>query len=268
MKAVIIGAGIAGLTQGLLLRELGYKVVLCERTAQPNHRGHAFLMNEEGLKVLQPFLSKAVEPLKTQHVDLFALKRPASEDLIKIQLDDWFCLKRVDLVSYLISLFGQENIVFNCEFDRFEGTKDRIVSAWFKNGTCIEGDFFIGADGSRSAVRQALMGPTTFTPVEVKEIVGISDYTRTSEYKIFEKIQCHDKGLAFGFIPANDHQSVWFMQYDTQMEPEKDLKDPEQLKAFCFELLKDFPHEVQAVLKANDFNTSYVWNTQDFDLLP
>jgi phytoene dehydrogenase-like protein len=33
MKAVIIGAGIAGLTQGLLLRELGYEVVLCERTA-------------------------------------------------------------------------------------------------------------------------------------------------------------------------------------------------------------------------------------------
>ncbi|MFM7387944.1 MAG: DsbA family protein [Bacteroidota bacterium] len=268
MKAVIIGAGIAGLTQGLLLRELGYEVVLCERTAQPNHRGHAFLMNEEGLKVLQPFLSRAVEPLKTQHVDLFALKRPASEDLIKIQLDAWFCLKRVDLVSYLISLFGHENIVFNCEFDRFEVTKDRIVSALFKNGTRIDGDFFIGADGSRSAVRQALMGPTTFTPVEVKEIVGISDYTPASEYKIFEKIQCHNMGLAFGFIPANDHQSVWFMQYDTRMEPEMDLKDPEQLKAFCIELLKDFPQEVQEVLKANDFNTSYVWNTQDFDLLP
>ena len=268
MKVVIIGAGIAGLVQGLLLRQLGYEVVLCERSPQPNHRGHAFLMNEDGLSVLRPLIEASGKPLTCQSVDLFSLKRPSEEELIKIQLDGWYCFKRVDLVSYLISLFGEEHILFGCEFDHFVYDQHRATHAVFHHGIEVRGDLFIGADGSRSAVRKALFGPTHFTPVDVKEIVGISQYTRFSEYKIFEKIQCHDRGLAFGFIPANDHQSVWFMQFDSRLASESDLNHPEGLKAFCQDILRDFPKEVHDVLNANDFSTSYVWNTQDFDLLP
>ncbi len=40
------------------------------------------------------------------------------------------------------------------------------------------------------------------------------------------------------------------------------------MKSFCYKLLKKFPAVVTDVLEGNDFTTSYVWNTRDFDLLP
>ena len=57
MKAIIIGGGIAGLTQGLLLREQGYDIRIYERTKVLESRGHAFLMSEDGLKVYERFLN-------------------------------------------------------------------------------------------------------------------------------------------------------------------------------------------------------------------
>jgi 2-polyprenyl-6-methoxyphenol hydroxylase-like FAD-dependent oxidoreductase len=33
-------------------------------------------------------------------------------------------------------------------------------------------------------------------------------------------------------------------------------------------MLTDFPDEVRDVLDANDFSTSYIWKTRDFDTLP
>ena len=42
----------------------------------------------------------------------------------------------------------------------------------------------------------------------------------------------------------------------------------QHLRELCQNLLKDFPAEVQSVLRHNDFKTSYIWNTRDFDLLP
>ena len=268
MKAVIIGGGIAGLTQGLLLQDLGYEVVICERTPKPDHRGHAFLMSEDGLSLLQPFIDKTTQKLNTSAVDLFTLKRPSNEELIKIQLDGWHCLKRVDLIAFLISLYDEQMIRFNCEFKQFEYDSNKVSHVVFNNGHREAGDFFIGADGSRSAIRTHLFGNIAYTPIEVKEIVGISDYTKDSEYRVFEKIQCADRGLAFGFIPATEHQSVWFMQYDVAMEPNEGLGSPDEIKAFCFDALQEFPEEVKAVLYANDFSTTYIWNTRDFDLLP
>ena len=268
MKAVIIGGGIAGLTQGLLLQDLGYEVVICERTPKPDHRGHAFLMNEDGLSLLKPYIKRTLEKLKSNRIDLFSLKDPSDEELIKIKLNGWFCLKRVDLISFLISLFDPHTIKFNCEFDHFEYDHDKATAVVFKNGKKEKGDIFIGADGGASAIRTSLFGDTKYTPIEVKEIVGISSYTKSSEYQFFEKIQSSDGGLAFGFIPTTDNQSVWFMQYDVGLEPSVDLSNPTHLKSFCFDLLQDFPLEAKEVLNANDFSTSYIWNTRDFDLLP
>lgn len=57
------------------------------------------------------------------------------------------------------------------------------------------------------------------------------------------------------------------MQYDPSIS---DLTDstPEALRSFCNKLLRKFPASVKTLLDENDFSSSYVWNTRDFDLLP
>ena len=268
MRIAIIGGGIAGLTQGIFLRKHGFDVTVYERTPGPESRGHAFLMSQDGIELLESLNDSTDRVLARQKVDLFSLKRPDSEELIKIPLNEWNCLKRVELIQYLTSFYTEENLKFGHEFADFVYSENgAATSVVFTNGTTARADVFIAADGSRSAIREHLFGPTNYSPIQVKEIVGISQYSPTSAYKTFQKIQCADKGLAFGFIPATDNECVWFMQYDVRLENKYTINKPEDLKAFCFSILADFPNEVKEVLNNNDFSTSYTWNTRDFDLL-
>ena len=268
MKIVIIGGGIAGLSQGILLKNKGFDVTVYERTEEVQTRGHAFLMNGEGLNYLKSFSENKKHEIQSKKVDLFSLKRPNNDELIKIILDDWYCIKRVDLIRFLISFYDGDSLKFGYEFKGFEYNNKKATSVVFKNGKKVEGTIFIGADGSNSAVRNELFGNTTYTPIEVKEVVGISSFSRESEFSVFQKFQSQNKGISFGYIPATDNECVWFMQFNSSFEKGNVLNSPIHLKEFCFSLLQDFPSEVGDVLNGNNFLNSYIWNTRDFDVLP
>jgi len=269
LKVVIIGGGIAGLTVGILLKNKKREVVINEKVDGIFNKGHAFLMNTQGLSVLNELSDYQLIGLYKKRTDIFNLKRPNGNELINIKLEPWFCIKRIDLMSYLNNLFPQEHLKGGRYFSHFIYENDLAVAAVFRNGEVEYGDLFIGADGSLSEVRKSIFGETNFTPVEVKEIVGISKKNIASfdEMTVFQKIQDAEKGLSFGFIPTSNDESVWFMQYDAKLV-EKNQADTTDLKSFCYKTLENFPKEVTEVLDANNFESTYIWNTRDFDLLP
>lgn len=270
MKVVIIGGGIAGLTMGLLLRKENWEVVINERSSSMVNQGHAFLMSEDGLSILNAFTDAQNHELQKQNVNLFSLKRPDGDEEIRIKLDGWHCMKRVDLIAYLNSFFTAETLKMGRVFSHFLFENKLAIAAVFQNGDIEYGDLFIGADGSNSKVRESLFGKVHFTPIAVHEIVGISKKRAITdpEKVLFQKYQSKTKGLSFGFIPASCDESVWFMQYDVTLATGKEGDSPETLRNFCFEMLQEFPDEVRNVLEANDFNSTYIWKTRDFDTLP
>ncbi|MCW2118641.1 DsbA family protein [Flavobacterium sp. 7A] len=270
MKAVILGGGIAGMTMALLLRKENWQVIINERAASMLNQGHAFLMSADGLSILAEFSKEQTCTLHKQNVNLFSLKRPNGDEEIRIKLDGWHCMKRVELISYLYSFFTNETLKMGRVFSHFLYENNKASAAVFENGEIEYGDLFIGADGSNSKVREALFGKVTFTPVEVNEIVGISKKRAIDdpEKVVFQKYQSKIKGLAFGFIPASCDESVWFMQYDVKLATGHEGQSPEALKEFCYKMLEEFPDEVRAVLDVNDFATSYIWKTRDFNTLP
>ena len=269
MKVVILGGGIAGLTAGILLKNKNWEVVINEKVDGVFSRGHAFLMNSQGLSVLNELSDSSSMGLNKKRIDIFSLKRPNGNELIKIKLDPWFCIKRIDLMSYLKNHFPQENLKGGRQFSHFIYEKNKATAAVFANGEVEYGDLFIGADGSNSEVRKTIFGETNYTPIEVKEIVGVSKKRIDSidEMTIFQKIQDEEKGLSFGFIPTFNDESVWFIQYDSKFV-EKNQSDSKDLKSFCYSMLEKFPREVKEVLDENDFKSTYIWNTRDFNLLP
>ncbi len=269
MKVVIIGGGIAGLSMGISLLKKNTDVVICERHIGINAKGHAFLMHDDGLSLLQAQDGPNDPPLAAKRVKEFSLRRPNNTELKHLKLDHWHCVKRADLIYHLSSLFPADLLKKGREFSHFEYEGDKAVAAVFKNGEKESGDIFIGADGGNSKVRNELFGAVDFTPVEVREVVGIAKNEQLAAlYKnTFTKFQDRTKGLAFGFIPTSNSEFVWFMQYDTSISDISNY-EPEDIKAFCFELMDEFPEVVKQVLSSNDFSLSYVWDTRDFDLLP
>jgi 2-polyprenyl-6-methoxyphenol hydroxylase-like FAD-dependent oxidoreductase/predicted DsbA family dithiol-disulfide isomerase len=269
MKVVIIGGGIAGLTFGRFLLKKNIDVVINERAVGAPILGHAFLMHTDGLSILKELGEGSKSYLPGKKVQAFCLKRPDGKDIKRLQLDTWMCLKRKDLISFLLSLIPPSKIKGGRAFSHFIYENEKIVAAAFLNGEVEYGDLFVGADGGNSKVRELIQGKVQLSAVEVKEVVGICYNNNIApEYSnFFTKFQKKECGLAFGIIPTAPNEYVWFLQFDPRIRdvPEASAED---LKVFCKAMMADFPQVVQDVLDSNDFFSTYVWNTRDFDLLP
>lgn len=270
MKVVVIGGGVAGLTLGCLLNKANVEVVIFEKQLEPTSRGHAFLMHIDGWSILEELTPcPQTMPLPGEEIAAFCLKNQDGKALKKQKLNLWRCIKRKDLMAFFYKIFPSQQIKWGRSFSHFIYENGKVIAAQFTNGEIEYGDVFVGADGSNSAVREAIFGKVNFTPVEVKEVVGIcrNDALATSHQNMFTKYQSDVKGLSFGMIPVSGNEFVWFMQYNCK---ENDCNNctPEELKAFCNYMLADFPPVVSTLLESNDFSTSYIWNTRDFGVLP
>ncbi len=269
MKVVIIGGGIAGLTLGALLHEKNIEFVINERNVGSPSHGHAFLMHTDGLAILNELSADNQIRLPGNNVDTYSLNRPDGQEIKRVPLNSWKCIRRQDMLFFLTSLLPVNCVKTGRQFSHFNYDKGKAIEAVFENGETEQGDLFIGADGSHSKVRQTLFGNTRYSATTVKEFVGISPITASVQYNptVFNKYQCRDRGLSFGYIPVSMHQMVWFMQYNS-LEQDIDTYTPEAIKAFCKAQFEGFPQEVHHILQANDFSTTYLWKTTDFDLLP
>ena len=269
-KTVIIGGGVAGLSLAIALRKKGHEVVVCEREERSHSNGHAFLIHPEAMRVLEGIVeTDPYHLMPGRKIDQLFLKNSDDVLLEEVSLEGWICMKRCEAMAALANQLPDGVIQYGCQFSHFVVQNDVVVSAAFKNGEVVKGDVFIGADGSKSAVRSALFGPTNYTPVLVKEILGTinnkSLFDRHPNH--FTKYLSTDKGLAIGFIPCNDNELIWFLQFDVSL-CKGELNSADQIADFCKSILSQFPEEVQEIMKCKSVVANYVWNTTDFDLLP
>lgn len=277
MKVVILGGGIAGLCMGIYLHQNNIEVSVNERHVYAAAGGHAFLMHHDGIAVLKELIADHLCDIPGCVVDTFIYKDPLGTVVSEQYLEDWHCFKRTGLLACLRSLLPAEKLIDNRMFSHFIYEQEHIVAAAFVNGEVEYGDVFIGADGANSVVRKQTLGAVNFEPGRVKEVVGIAQHPEIAKtfHQRFTKFQHKDKGLSFGLIPTSVTEVVWFMQYDPtagdvpEGAEQREAADyPELIRQLCLNNLNDFPDEVKAILAVNDFSTSYIWNTRDFDVLP
>lgn len=269
MRIVIIGGGIAGLATALYCEKYGFNYTVYERFSAYNNKGHAFLMHQDGVSILNELFKGDVE-LPGNFVSRFHLLEPSGKLQSNTSIGLWQCVKRSDLIALLKGKIPTNKIVFGKEFSHFEETNNKVTAAVFSDGTREEGAVFVGADGANSLVRNAIMGPTNFTTTETKEVLGIAKSAPLAKkYKgTFTKYQSKTEGLAFGFIPFSETELIWFMQYDCRLTDVEFEESQLAVKDFTINKLKDFPTTVNKLLACTDFNHSYVWHTKDFDPLP
>ncbi|WP_307822020.1 FAD-dependent monooxygenase [Streptomyces coffeae] len=166
MKAIVIGAGIGGLTCAIALRRVGIEVAVYERATELRAAG-------SGLSVM----SNAVTALATLGIDLGLDKRgqvvesftildhrgrnirdlPFKEVCEQVGAPS-VCLSRSDLQEALLDAAGDCSLHLGAAATGFE-TDDTGVIVRFEDGSSAHGDILIGADGFHSAVRGRLVGP-------------------------------------------------------------------------------------------------------------
>jgi 2-polyprenyl-6-methoxyphenol hydroxylase-like FAD-dependent oxidoreductase len=153
-KALVIGGSLGGLMTGIELQHAGCDVEIFERSPRTlADRGAGIVMQAETLQMLTQRCGLAEDESGVwlhQRQYLGHDGRPESQQPLPQLMTSWGLLQRA-----FRNAFPAERYHAGCQLLDFTVEADG-VSARFANGDQLRGDLLIGADGSRSTIRQNL----------------------------------------------------------------------------------------------------------------
>jgi len=172
MKAVVVGAGIAGLIAARQLGLAGWEVEVLERSGAPRRDGYMMDFFGPGVQAaerigLGPRLAQVAYDVQAAEYVNEHGRATASIDyhqFSKLAGGGVLSLLRPDLESVALTALddvpaGRVRVRYAAEFTRAQNEPDRVRVACAGDGETIDADVLIGADGLHSAVRAAAFGP-------------------------------------------------------------------------------------------------------------
>ncbi|MDB6454514.1 FAD-dependent urate hydroxylase HpxO [Falsirhodobacter sp. 20TX0035] len=166
MKVIVIGAGIGGLCVGLALRQRGHEVSVFEKVTAIRPVGAGLSLWPNGILCLNHLgLGADVAALGGRMDTMAYADGPGGEVLTRFSLQPLydasgvraFPVARAALQSLLMDRFGHDGIRLGTALQEVTDTPTGI-RARFSDGTEVEGDLLIGADGAHSRVRAHFLG--------------------------------------------------------------------------------------------------------------
>ena len=169
-RAIIAGAGIAGLTAAIALSQAGLRVAIYERAETLDELGAGLQLTPNATRVLARYgLLKRALPLASRPRAVLVLRGSDDTELMRMPLDDadgrwgaaYLVIHRADLQSALLdAVLAQPGVelTLGATVLNFADDGDRL-SVGVAHGldeNHDEADLLIGADGLRSRVRDQL----------------------------------------------------------------------------------------------------------------
>jgi 2-polyprenyl-6-methoxyphenol hydroxylase-like FAD-dependent oxidoreductase len=217
MKAMIIGAGISGLSTGIGLRRAGVEVTVFERgrgLASVQAGGGMHLWNNAMSALQRMGMADRVESVG-EGVDHFSWytshgRLMGSGDVTELTRKvgaPAIGLTRADLHAALTAA-EQDLIQFNSQLTGFERDANG-VTARFADGREERADVLIGADGIRSKVREQIQGEAEPRDSGVVVCQGVA---KSDEQLIPPRVygMLWGRGTRFGYYPVNGG-AFWYL---------------------------------------------------------
>ena len=168
LRIVIVGAGMGGLTTAIAMKKAGYEVELYDRVRELRPAGAGISLWSNGVKILNQLgLGQEISAIggsmkrMAYHTQTGATLTDFSLDALVNQVGQCpYPVSRTDLQSMLLKAFGADRVTLNAKCIAVEQTSDS-ATAIFDNGHRATGDVVVGADGTHSIIREALLGHPT-----------------------------------------------------------------------------------------------------------
>ena len=165
-RIAIVGGGLAGLAATNGLKAFGIKAEVFETAPALGEIGAAVNTSPQAVKALQAIgVGDKVAAVGTTSPGIYTRNMQTGEFL---ELNDrlkaaakygapYYTFHRADLLDALASGLDHSAIHLGHRLTGLEERPDRVVLA-FANGSTVEAEYLIGADGVRSVIRQSLYG--------------------------------------------------------------------------------------------------------------
>jgi 2-polyprenyl-6-methoxyphenol hydroxylase-like FAD-dependent oxidoreductase len=212
MRIAIIGGGIGGLTVALALRLCGFEPRVFEQAPELLEVGAAILMWPNAMRVLDRLgvaravcahgaaLEKGVS-LNPNGKRVYQIRLPVA-DLPAV------ALHRADLQQILLQALPRESISLGRVFAGWEQQGETVV-ARFSDGSAIETDVLIAADGLHSRAREQLLNDGLPTARGYIAWRGVAPYAPKS-LEPLTAFEVLGSGQRFGIGPLGFGKAGWW----------------------------------------------------------
>ena len=167
VKIAIVGAGLGGAAAATLLQKAGFDVEVYEQAPEFSRLGAGIHVGPNGMKVFRRMgLEKALEDMGS-HPDFWLSRDGNSGDyLSRIPLGDfakkeygasYITVHRGDMHALQMSTIKPGTVHFGKRLETIIEDGEKI-NLEFADGTKVQADIVIGADGIHSKIRETLLG--------------------------------------------------------------------------------------------------------------
>ncbi len=214
-KIAIIGGGIGGLTTALALKQSGQELMVYESAAEIKPVGAGIVMANNAMQVFDKLGIRHKIENAGRKISNIKLTDTRLNTLSDARLDKFeskygvynVAIHRADLQKILADEIGFENIRLSKRLLKIE--KDNNFKLNFEDGTTVNSEVVIGADGIKSVVRNQLFGTGTIRDTKQRCWRGVSEFDWTSKYN-HEAFEVWGRGKRFGFVKISDKKVYWY----------------------------------------------------------
>ena len=252
MRVLIIGGGIGGLATAIGLRQHGHEPIVFEQAPQLREVGAGVSLWPNALRaadhlgvgaaIRQQAMAEGQGGLRSWNGTL--LSEMDIEQLRAALGDVTVVVHRAELLALLHQALGHVPVTLSARCLTLSQDARGVV-AHFADGTEVEGDLLIGADGLRSKVRESLFG---FEPPTYSGYTGWRAIVEFDHAKLTAGISI-GRGAQVGQVPMSHNRVYWFA---TQNLPEGEAPLPGGDKQGLLEIFRDWHAPIPELIAAID----------------
>ena len=253
--ALIVGAGIGGLSAGLALRKAGWHIRIFERATSPRELGFGLALAPNAMAALRELGLDEVVRSRAHTPTRGELRRPDGTVLKRAELPNaesmlggpMVVALRPALHGALLEAVGMETITLGSEATGFSPHGNR-VALHLAHGDRAEGDVLIGADGANSALRRVLH--PSEPPARWSRIVAVRGGVHGVVHHLrgLSGIYYIGPGIEAFLVRASETGIYWALSLANELLP-SGMRDP---KAILAHMLPQFDDTYRAIASATD----------------
>lgn len=250
----IVGGGIGGLSLAVGLKQRGIDFEVYEATDEYRSVGAGIIWQVNTMQALDRLgLAEDVQEVGAR-IEKYVV-RDADDELVMEQ--DWagdfeeefgftmYGVYRSTFQNILIDAVGRENIHMGKECVNVD-QGDGDVTVEFKDGTTVDAEFVVGADGITSAVRTSIFPETTVEYLDCVTHRGLPNWSPPEELDhILWNVFGADGHVGFVPLEPDTREGYWF--YTTAGTP-GETHNPEDVKDDLLHLAADKPDRVEEMI--------------------